>query len=638
MKNRKTIPLIVYLVVLAVAFTWISGIFTQSANTIPYSEVVSLFQKEQVKSFTVQGDAITLRLHTPYNGETTVSTALANPDLFREDMKQLYQEQADAGILLSYDFVSVETSSPYDLVLPLLIVGLVLLFVWAMMMGRMNASNPMQNFGKARTILGIPDSQKVTFEDVAGADEEKAELQEVVDFLKNPEKFTAIGARIPHGMLLVGPPGTGKTLLARAVAGEAGVQFLSISGSDFVEMYVGVGASRVRDLFDQAKKVAPAIIFIDEIDAVGRKRGSGLGGGHDEKEQTLNQLLVEMDGFAKNEGVIVLAATNRPDILDPALLRPGRFDRQIYVSAPDSKGREEILKVHAKNKRLDATVNLKTVALATAGFTGADLSNLLNEAAILAARRNSPVLNMNDLNEAMMKIMVGPEKKSRVALKRDLKATAIHEAGHAIAMYFLPTHDPVRQISIVPRGQALGITWSQPREDSTHLTRNQMYEQIVSLLGGRVAEALFLGDISTGASNDIDRATKLAKDMVARYGMCEKLGTVSYLSGGEVFIGRDYQQTKSYSEAVAGTIDEEVKNLIDKAYAQCMEILKTNEAKLQEVVDYLMEHETMSGEQFAACMEGKAITEASSTALFDGFEEVPAETVEETPAEEITEE
>ena len=638
MKNRKTIPLIVYLVVLAVAFTWISGIFTQSANTIPYSEVVSLFQKEQVKSFTVQGDAITLRLHTPYNGETTVSTALANPDLFREDMKQLYQEQAEAGILQSYDFVSVETSSPYDLVLPLLIVGLVLLFVWAMMMGRMNASNPMQNFGKARTILGIPDSQKVTFEDVAGADEEKAELQEVVDFLKNPEKFTAIGARIPHGMLLVGPPGTGKTLLARAVAGEAGVQFLSISGSDFVEMYVGVGASRVRDLFDQAKKVAPAIIFIDEIDAVGRKRGSGLGGGHDEKEQTLNQLLVEMDGFAKNEGVIVLAATNRPDILDPALLRPGRFDRQIYVSAPDSKGREEILKVHAKNKRLDATVNLKTVALATAGFTGADLSNLLNEAAILAARRNSPVLNMNDLNEAMMKIMVGPEQKSRVALKRDLKATAIHEAGHAIAMYFLPTHDPVRQISIVPRGQALGITWSQPREDSTHLTRNQMYEQIVSLLGGRVAEALFLGDISTGASNDIDRATKLAKDMVARYGMCERLGTVSYLSGGEVFIGRDYQQTKSYSEAVAGTIDEEVKNLIDKAYAQCMEILKTNEAKLQEVVDYLMEHETMSGEQFAACMEGKAITEASSTALFDGFEEAPAESEEEIPAEEVTEE
>ena len=640
MKNRKIIPLIIYLVILAVVFTSVSGIFSQNANAVPYSQVVSLFRQEQVQSFTVRGDILTLKLHAPYNGEATLSTALADPEGFREDMKELFEAQNEAGILLSYDFISVEEGSPYDLVLPLLIVGLVLLFVWAMMMGRMNASNPMQNFGKARTVLGIPDSQKVTFDDVAGADEEKAELQEVVDFLRNPEKFTAIGARIPHGMLLVGPPGTGKTLLARAVAGEAGVQFLSISGSDFVEMYVGVGASRVRDLFDQAKKVAPAIIFIDEIDAVGRKRGSGLGGGHDEKEQTLNQLLVEMDGFAKNEGVIVLAATNRPDILDPALLRPGRFDRQIYVSAPDSKGREEILKVHARNKRLDTTVNLKTVALATAGFTGADLSNLLNEAAILAARQNRPVLNMDDLNEAMMKIMVGPEKKSRVALKRDLHATAIHEAGHAVAMYFLPTHDPVRQISIVPRGQALGLTWSQPKEDSTHLTRNQMYEQIVSLLGGRVAEALFLGDISTGASSDIDRATKLAKDMVARYGMCERLGNVSYLSGGEVFIGRDYQTTKSYSEAVAGTIDEEVKNLIDKAYDQCIGILKENEAKLQEVVAYLMEHETMSGEQFAACMEGKAITEASTTALFDGFE-AKAETADESPiesAEETTEE
>ena len=628
MKNRKTIPLIIYLVILAVVFTSISGLFSQSANSVPYSQVVTLFRQEQVQSFTVHGDTLTLRLNAPYNGETSLTTTLADPEGFREDMKELFEAQNEAGILLSYDFISVQESSPYDLVLPLLIVGLVLLFIWAMMMGRMNANNPMQNFGKARTVLGIPDSQKVTFDDVAGADEEKAELQEVVDFLRNPEKFTAIGARIPHGMLLVGPPGTGKTLLARAVAGEAGVQFLSISGSDFVEMYVGVGASRVRDLFDQAKKVAPAIIFIDEIDAVGRKRGSGLGGGHDEKEQTLNQLLVEMDGFAKNEGVIVLAATNRPDILDPALLRPGRFDRQIYVSSPDSKGREEILKVHARNKRLDASVNLKTVAMATAGFTGADLSNLLNEAAILAARQNRPVLNMDDLNEAMMKIMAGPEKKSRVALKRDLHATAIHEAGHAIAMFFLPTHDPVRQISIVPRGQALGLTWSQPREDSTHLTRNQMYEQIVSLLGGRVAEALFLGDISTGASSDIDRATKLAKDMVARYGMCERLGTVSYLSGGEVFIGRDYQTTKSYSEAVAGTIDEEVKNLIDKAYAQCMEILKTNEAKLQEVVEYLMEHETMSGEQFAACMEGKEITEASTTALFDGFEAAEESTEE----------
>ena len=622
MKQRRPLPLIIYLVVLVLAFSWVTNLFSSSGNAVPYSDVLHLFRTEQVKSFLVEGDRLNMELYNPYKESITVSTTLADPDGFRADMDALFQDQYDRGILTSYDFLAEEGSSYFDLVLPLLIVGLIILFLWAMIMGKMSGAgnNPLQNFGKARTVLGVPDGKKVTFNDVAGADEEKAELQEVVDFLRNPEKFTAIGARIPHGMLLVGPPGTGKTLLARAVAGEAGVQFLSISGSDFVEMYVGVGASRVRDLFEQAKKIAPAIIFIDEIDAVGRKRGSGLGGGHDEKEQTLNQLLVEMDGFAKNDGVIVMAATNRPDILDPALLRPGRFDRQIYVGAPDSKGREEILKVHARGKRLDDSVNLKTVALATAGFTGADLGNLLNEAAILAAREDRPVLNMNDLNEAMMKIMAGPEKKSRVSLKRDLRATAIHEAGHAVAMFNLPTHDPVRQISIIPRGQALGLTWSMPKEDSTHLTRNQMYEQIVSLLGGRVAEALFLGDISTGASSDIDRASKLARDMVARYGMCERLGTVSYLGGGEVFIGRDYQSTKSYSEAFAGTIDEEVKILIDKAYKHCMDILKENENKLLAVVDYLMEHETMSGEQFAACMEGKEIAESSTTSLFDGFE------------------
>ena len=622
MKAKKIISVVLYLVVLALLFSWLSGLFTSTGNAVPYSQVVELFRQKQVRSFLIQGDQITMSLYNPYDGKTTISTKLADPDGFREDMKALFQEQADAGVLQGYDFIAEKKATAFDLFLPLLLVGLVLLFAWAMMMGRINgaANNPLNNFGKARTVLGVPDGKKVTFDDVAGADEEKAELQEVVDFLKNPEKFTEIGARIPHGLLLVGPPGTGKTLLARAVAGEAGVQFLSISGSDFVEMYVGVGASRVRDLFEQAKKIAPSIIFIDEIDAVGRKRGSGLGGGHDEKEQTLNQLLVEMDGFGRNEGVIVMAATNRPDILDPALLRPGRFDRQIYVGAPDAKGREDILKVHAKGKRLDDSVSLKTVAMATAGFTGADLSNLLNEAAILAARNNRPALNMDDLNEAMMKIMAGPEKKSRVNLKRDLRATAIHEAGHAVAMYNLPTHDPVRQISIIPRGQALGLTWSMPREDSSHLTRNQMYEQIVGLLGGRVAEALFLGDISTGASNDIDRASKLARDMVARYGMCEKLGTVSYLSGGEVFIGRDYQQTKSYSESVAGAIDEEVKKLIDQAYAQCTDILKKDADKLLRVVDYLMEHETMTGEQFSACMEGKEIAEGSSTSLFDGFE------------------
>lgn len=621
MKNRRFIPLLVYLVILIAIFTWAKDLLDKEVNQIPYSEIVELFQQEQVRSFVVEDDLIELNLYTPYNGETTLVAALAEPEFFLQEMGPLLSEQKKAGVLEYYHFVPDEGFSPYELILPLVIAGLVILFIWAIFMNRANNTNPLSNFGKARTVLGVPEGKKVTFADVAGADEEKDELQEVVDFLRNPEKFTEIGARIPHGMLLVGPPGTGKTLLARAVAGEADVQFLSISGSDFVEMYVGVGASRVRDLFEQAKKIAPAIIFIDEIDAVGRKRGSGLGGGHDEKEQTLNQLLVEMDGFSRTEGIIVLAATNRPDILDPALLRPGRFDRQIHVGRPDVKGREEILKVHAKGKKLDDSVNLKTVARSTAGFTGADLSNLLNEAAIMAARDNRPVLTMEDLNEALMKITAGPAKKSRVQTRKDLKETAIHEAGHAIAIYNLPTHDPVRHITIIPRGNSLGATWYLPADDSSNLTRNQMYEQIVSLLGGRVAEALFLGDISVGASNDIDRATKLARDMVARYGMCEKLGTVSYLDGGEVFIGRDYQTTKSYSEKVAGTIDDEVKALIDKAYDQCKQILTDNADKLHQVVDFLLEKESMTGEQFDALMKGQKVEDASSTALFDGFEE-----------------
>ena len=620
MKNRKPFSLILYVIVMALLMSWAVGLFDARGNDIPYSQVVELFREEQVKSFTVQKNTIYLTLHNPYEGKTEVVTALADSDSFRQELAPLFAEQAQSGVLESYDFIPVTEVTPYDYVFPIILAGIVLLFFWAMLMGRANNQNPLNNFGKARTVLGVPDGKKVTFADVAGADEEKEELAEVVDFLRDPKKYTEIGARIPHGLLLVGPPGTGKTLLARAVAGEADVQFLSISGSDFVEMYVGVGASRVRDLFEQAKKIAPAIIFIDEIDAVGRKRGSGLGGGHDEKEQTLNQLLVEMDGFGRTEGVIVLAATNRPDILDPALLRPGRFDRQIHVGRPDVKGREEILKVHAKGKKLDGDVSLKTLARATSGFTGADLSNLLNEAAIMAARENRPVLTMNDLNEAMMKITAGPAKRSRVQTRKDLKETAIHEAGHAVAMYHLPTHDPVRHITIVPRGQSLGSTWSLPKDDSSNMTRNEMYEQIVSLLGGRVAEALFVGDISVGASNDIDRATKLAKDMVARYGMCEKLGTVSYLDGGEVFIGRDYQNTKSYSEKYAATIDDEVKVLIDKAYDHCKQILTDNSDKLHALVDYLLEHESMSGEQFAACMEGKEIAEESSTSLFDGFE------------------
>ena len=626
-KQRRSFTPFIYLLVLVLVLSWALNQFSQKTNTILYSNLVQLFRQEQVKEFLVSGNSITLVLRSPYNGKTTITSGLADPEGFRSEMQSLFDEQTASGVLTAYDFVAERHYTPYDFIIPLLLAGGVLLLLWSFLMGRMNGSNPMAQFGKARTVLGVPDNKKVTFDDVAGADEEKQELEEVVDFLRDPAKYTAMGARIPHGLLLVGPPGTGKTLLARATAGEAGVQFLSISGSDFVEMYVGVGASRVRDLFEQAKKLAPAIIFIDEIDAVGRKRGSGMGGGHDEREQTLNQLLVEMDGFGTTEGIIVLAATNRPDILDPALLRPGRFDRQIQVNRPDVKGREDILKVHAKDKRLDESVNLHTIARSTAGFTGADLSNLLNEAAILAARNNRPAFTMEDVDEAMMKILAGPAKKSHVASRRDLKTTAIHEAGHAVAMYRLPTHDPVRHISIVPRGRSLGATWSLPKDDSSNMTRNEMYEQIVALLGGRAAEELFLGDISVGASNDIERATKLAKDMVARYGMSERIGTVSYLDDGEVFIGRDYQNTKSYSEQVAGTIDQEVKALIDRAYAQCLELLKKDSDKLQALGDYLLANESITGEQFTNLMEGKAIGEASRTSLTDGFEE-PEETKE----------
>ena len=616
MKNRRIPFLIIYVVILVLIFSWMLGIFGNNSDGLTYSQVVAMFNQEQVRSFTVEGDTIYLQLH---GSEDYLTGTVADAESFRREMWETIQTQSEAGILESYDFVAEEKLSPYDFVVPIILAGIVIVLVWMIIMGRANAKNPMADFGKARTVNGS--KQKVTFADVAGVDEEKAELQEVVDFLRNPQKFAEIGAKIPHGILLSGAPGTGKTMLAKAVAGEAGVQFLSISGSDFMEMYVGVGASRVRDLFQQAKKVAPAIIFIDEIDAVGRKRGSGLGGGHDEREQTLNQLLVEMDGFDRTEGVIVLAATNRPDILDPALLRPGRFDRQIYVNRPDVKGREAILKVHAKDKRLDDTVDLHLLARSTVGFTGADLSNLLNEAAILSAREDRKMLGMEDLNNAMMKIMAGPEKRSHLKNRKDLKETAIHEAGHAIAMYRLPTQDKVLHVTIIPRGRSLGATWHLPKDDASSMTRNEMYEEIVSLLGGRVAEALFVGDISVGASNDIDRATKLARDMVARYGMCEKLGTVSYLGGDELFIGRDYQSTKGYSEKVAGTIDDEVKILIDKAYNHCKEILEMDAEKLHQVVQFLLENESMTGQQFADCMEGEEIRTDTDVTLFDSFKE-----------------
>ena len=618
--NRKVVGVLFYVALVAAVLMLIFYLFGRT-NDLSYAELTDLFRQEQVKSFQVKDRTITMELHNEYKGKTKLTAKLADVDAFRTEMMDLIQEQKDKKIITDYDFLAKAEPSAFDFVLPLLIVGVVLVFLWVLLANRISANNPLNNFGKARSVLGVPDGKKVTFDDVAGADEEKQELQEVVDFLRDPQKFTRIGARIPHGLLLVGPPGTGKTLLARAVAGEADVQFLSISGSDFVEMYVGVGASRVRDLFEQAKRMSPCIIFIDEIDAVGRKRGSGMGGGHDEKEQTLNQLLVEMDGFGRTEGVIVLAATNRPDILDPALLRPGRFDRQIHVGAPDAKGREAVLKVHAKDKCLDADVDLRSVALATSGFTGADLSNLLNEAAILAARDDRPALSMADMNEAMMKITAGPEKRSRVRLERDQRITAIHEAGHAVSMYRLETCDPVRHISIIPRGRTLGTTWSTPKEDTAHMTRNEMYEHIVSLLAGRVAEALFVGDISTGASNDIERASKIARDMVARYGMSEKLGTVSYLDEEEVFIGRDYQTTKSYSEKYAGTIDDEVKILMDKAYRQCEHILLENRERLEAVVEFLLEHENMTGSQFADCMEGRAIDAEDQTSMFERISE-----------------
>ena len=612
MKKQSFFGVIVYLAILAALCGWLLGLFTGGRGDLTYSEVVELFQDEQVKSFTVQDDTIYLQLHSSYNGKTELAANLANSESFRAEMWELMQQQKEAGILESYDFIPDSAFNPMSLVLPLALAGLVVLIVWFLLMSKANQNNPMANFGKARTVLGLPDNKKVTFQDVAGADEEKQELQEVVDFLRNPEKYTKIGARIPHGLLLVGPPGTGKTLLARAVAGEADVQFLSISGSDFVEMYVGVGASRVRDLFDQAKRVAPSIIFIDEIDAVGRKRGSGLGGGHDEKEQTLNQLLVEMDGFGKAEGVIVLAATNRPDILDPALRRPGRFDREIYVGKPDAKGREDILKVHARDKKLSDDVDLHKIALTTQGFTGADLQNLLNEAAILATRAERPVIVNEDVNEAMMKVIAGPEKRSRIRTERDQKITAFHEAGHAVVMHYLETADPVHHITIIPRGRSLGTTWSLPGEERNHLTRNEMFEDIVGLLGGRAAEEIVFRDITTGASNDIDRASQTARDMVARYGMSKRLGTISYLSDDEVFIGGSYGKTKSYSEKVAGTIDEEVKTVIDSAYNKALELLNTHRDKLDAVTAFLLEHENMTGDQFRTIMDGEssAIEEA----------------------------
>ena len=617
--------LILYGLVLVLVFAAVSRLAKlPQAETVPYSQIVKLFEDEQVKSFVIKDDVITLELHRPYNDQTQVRAELVDLTVFYNDLNDLVRDQSERGIIESYNYPPYSQPSLLAQMLPYLIIGVLFLAAWFVLMNRANGGQNALKFSRSGARLASG-KDKVTFADVAGAEEEKEELAEVVDFLRDPDKYTRMGAKIPKGILLVGPPGTGKTLIARAVAGEAGVQFLSISGSEFVELYVGVGASRVRDLFEQAKKMAPAIVFIDEIDAVGRRRGAGLGGGHDEREQTLNQLLVEMDGFDKNAGVIVMAATNRKDILDPALLRPGRFDRQIYIGVPDSRGREAILKVHSKDKPLAEDVDLGVIARATTGFTGADLSNLLNESALLAARRSHRFITMPDMEEAMMKVVAGPEKRSRVITPHERRLTAVHEAGHAVVMYYLPTCDPVHQITIIPRGAAGGMTVSLPEEDHWYTTRQEMFEDIVSFLGGRIAEQLRLNDISTGASSDIERATAKARDMVARYGMSERLGAVSYSSGEEIFIGRDYEKTKAYSERTAGDIDAEVRAIMDEAYEKCTQILTEHGDKLDEVAAFLLENEHMSRTQFLACMEGREIPDASGDGLFDSFKETNKE-------------
>ena len=587
----------ILMVILAVCVVAYVVSTMRTAGDIPYSELRQYFLEEKVQEFSISDTRITAKL----KGGSTVTSDLYDFDLFYQDLNELVQKQYDSGIITAYNYHADHSTNWLQLLLPyvLAFLGFILLMnlMNRMAGGGAGAQDKLSRFGEAK--VSTPGEKKVTFQDVAGADEEKEELREIVEFLREPQKYLDLGAHIPKGVLLVGPPGTGKTLLAKAVAGEAGVQFLSISGSDFVEMYVGVGASRVRDLFQQAKKSAPAIIFIDEIDAVGRQRGSGLGGGHDEREQTLNQLLVEMDGFGSNEGVVVLAATNRVDILDPALLRPGRFDRQVYVGLPDIKGREEILQVHAKNKPLAEDVDLRQIARGTAGFTGADLENLLNEAALLAGRRSESFITMKDLQESIIKVIAGPEKHSRVIPEKERRLTAYHEAGHAVVMHALPDLDPVHQITIVPRGETGGMTIYLPDEDRSYLSRSYMLDRIAGLLGGRAAEQLVLGDISTGASNDISRATQLARKMVGTYGMSEQLGNVAFDAGhDEVFIGKSMAQTRPYSEKTAAEMDGEIRRIMDDAYARCTAILEQYRPQLVEVAEYLLANETMTAEEF----------------------------------------
>jgi len=591
--------LAMWLIIGVIFLVVLSAIMENDSSKLKYSELITLINEGKVQSVLLDNDkpkAIVSLKDNNIKKEVNIPDVEGFINTTQEYLKQgtFELEQKSQMFLLTV----LEWLTPFGI--------LIIFFIfWFIMMGGVsgnNGGNKTMSFGKSKARMMTPaDKNKVTFEDVAGVDEEKEELEEIVQFLKNPKKFTDMGARIPKGVLLVGQPGTGKTLLAKAVAGEAGVPFFIISGSDFVEMFVGVGASRVRDLFEQAKKNSPCIVFIDEIDAVGRQRGAGLGGGHDEREQTLNQLLVEMDGFAPNEGVIVLAATNRPDVLDKALLRAGRFDRQIMVGAPDVKERERILEVHSKKKKLADDVDLKVIAKNTSGFVGADLENVLNEAALLAARRNLTVIGMKEIEDAMVKVTMGPEKKARVRSEKENRLVAYHEAGHAVVSHFLETQDPVHQISIVPRGMAGGYTMYRPSEDKSFMSKTEMEENIVSLLGGRVAEAIILNDISTGASNDIERATKIARSMVTKYGMSERIGTVMLGSNQEeVFLGRDFAQGKEYSEETAGIIDEETKRIIDNAYNRAKQILTDNIDKLHQVAGVLLEKEKIEGEEFDA--------------------------------------
>ena len=600
MERRKSRGILLLLVLLAVVLVSYAMSSSARAGDIPYSQLRQYLTEQQVKTLSVRDTRLTGQLQDG----TMFTCQLYSYDTFYDDFGGLIAQQVDAGILESYDCQPGSSTNWLQTLLPYVLAFLAFILLMNIM-ARMNGgaggpvNDKMARFGEAR-IQDIPsDGKKVTFKDVAGADEEKEELEEIVQFLRDPERYTKLGAHIPKGVLLVGPPGTGKTLLAKAVAGEADVSFLSISGSDFVEMYVGVGASRVRDLFEQAKHQSPAIVFIDEIDAVGRQRGSGLGGGHDEREQTLNQLLVEMDGFTANEGVVVLAATNRVDILDPALLRPGRFDRQVFVGLPDIKGRRDILAIHAKGKPLAEDVDLARVARATAGFTGADLENLLNEAALLTGRRGEKLITEDAIHQSVIKVIAGPEKHSRVIPEQERRLTAYHEAGHAVVIHALPHHDPVHQITIVPRGQSGGMTIFLPEEDRSYRSKSFMTEQIVSLLGGRAAEEMMLGDISTGASSDIQRATAIARKMVGTYGMSEKLGNVAFDAGtDEVFIGKSMGHTRPYLEQTAAAMDTEIRAIIDTAYDRCRTILAESKPQLEAVAAYLLEHETMDAEVF----------------------------------------